>query len=50
MQEIKQITLSQVLPIRHKVMWPNMPIEYVKLTNDESARHFGLCVGKEITS
>jgi len=50
MHEIKQITLSEALPIRHKVMWPNMPIEYVKLPNDESARHFGLFVGKEITS
>jgi len=48
--EIKQITSSETLPIRHKVMWPNKPIEYVKLPNDENARHFGLFVNGEITS
>ncbi len=48
--EIKQITYSEVLPIRHKVMWPNKPIEYVELPNDKNARHFGLFVNKEMTS
>lgn len=48
--EIKQITSSETILIRHKVMWPNKPIEYVKLPNDENARHFGLFVNKEITS
>jgi len=48
--EIKQITSSETLPIRHKVMWPDKPIEYVKLPNDENARHFGLFVNGEITS
>ena len=48
--EIKQIPSSETLPIRHKVMWPDKPIEYVKLPNDENARHFGLFVNGEITS
>ncbi|WP_241489683.1 GNAT family N-acetyltransferase [Lacinutrix algicola] len=48
--EIKQITSSETLPIRHKVMWPNKPIEYVELPNDENARHFGLFVNGKITS
>lgn len=48
--EIKQITASQTLDIRHKVMWPNKPIEYVKLPNDENGRHFGLLVNGKITS
>lgn len=48
--EIKQITTSETLPIRHQVMWPNKPIEYVELPNDESARHFGLFVDGEIIS
>jgi GNAT superfamily N-acetyltransferase len=48
--EIKQITTSEVLPIRHKVMWPNKPIAYVGLANDENARHFGLFVNGEIAS
>ncbi|MDC1162056.1 GNAT family N-acetyltransferase [Tenacibaculum sp.] len=48
--KIKQITSSQTLLIRHKVMWPNKPIKYVELPNDENGRHFGLFVKGEITS
>jgi len=48
--EIKQITSDDTLLIRHQVMWPNKPIEYVKLPNDEYARHYGLFVNGEITS
>lgn len=47
--EIKQITSNETILIRHKVMWPNMPLEHVKLPNDENARHFGLFVNGEIT-
>ena len=42
--EIKPITTSETLPIRHKVMWPDKPFDYVKLPKDEMARHFGLFV------
>lgn len=48
--EIQQITATDTLEIRHQVMWPTHPIEYVKLPNDESGRHFGLFVNDELTS
>ena len=48
--EIKQINASETLLIRHKVMWPDKPIEYVELANDEDGRHFGLFVNGELTS
>ena len=48
--EIKQITIAEILPIRHSVMWPNKPIEYIQLINDEDAKHFGLFVHGEIAS
>ncbi len=48
--EIKQITPSETLVIRHKVMWPNKPIEYVELPDDINGRHFGLFVNGELTS
>jgi predicted GNAT family N-acyltransferase len=48
--KIKQITTEEVLPIRHKVMWPDKPKAYVKLPNDEIARHFGLFVNGKLTS
>ena len=48
--EIKQITSFETLQIRHKVMWPNKPLEYVKLQNDEKGRHFGLFIKGKLTS
>ena len=48
--QIKQISASEVLPIRQKVMWPNKPIEYVKLPNDESGEHFGLFLEDKLIS
>jgi len=48
--EIKPITSRETLPIRHKVMWPNKPLDYVKVPNDETARHYGLFVKGELTS
>jgi len=48
--ELKEITTSQVLPIRHKVMWPNKPLTYVQLPNDETAKHYGLFANNELAS
>jgi len=48
--EIKPITSRETLSIRHKVMWPNKPLDYVKVPNDETARHYGLFVKGELTS
>ncbi|WP_272151901.1 GNAT family N-acetyltransferase [Tenacibaculum aiptasiae] len=48
--QIKQINTKDVLPIRHKVMWPNMPMNYVSLKNDKDARHFGLFINGELIS
>ncbi|SEL94007.1 Acetyltransferase (GNAT) domain-containing protein [Maribacter orientalis] len=41
MKRIVQITSEETLSIRHKVMWPNKPIDYVQLPNDFEGRHFG---------
>ena len=48
--EIKRISTADTLPIRHKVMWPEKPLAFVKIPNDEKAKHFGLFVNGEITS
>ena len=48
--EIKQVSYLDVLPIRQKVMWPNKPIEYVKLQNDETGEHFGLFLDDQLIS
>ena len=41
MKRIVQITSEETLSIRHKVMWPNNPVDYVQLPNDAEGRHFG---------
>jgi predicted GNAT family N-acyltransferase len=42
MLEIKQIQPSDTWEIRHRVMWADKSIEYVKLSEDENGLHFGL--------
>lgn len=40
--EIKVIEASETWPLRHKVMWPSKPLDFVVLPNDEEGLHFGL--------
>lgn len=47
---ILHITPEQTWEIRHRVMWPNQPFDYVKIANDNEGLHFGYFVdGKLIT-
>lgn len=39
---VSVITAEDTWPIRHRVMWPNMPMSYVKLEDDAVGRHFGV--------
>lgn len=39
---IKEISASTTWAIRHKVMWPEMPFEFVQLKEDDLGIHFGL--------
>lgn len=50
MKIIKQITIEEALPIRHKVMWPNKTLDYVKLPNDDLGRHYGFFIGATLIS
>uniref|UniRef100_UPI004047C399 GNAT family N-acetyltransferase n=1 Tax=Roseivirga sp. TaxID=1964215 RepID=UPI004047C399 len=47
---IKQISAAQTWPIRHKVMWPDQPFEYVKLEEDDNGIHFGLFEDTDLRS
>ncbi len=42
MIEIKEIDASETWPLRHKVMWPSKPLDFVVLPNDDEGLHFGL--------
>ena len=48
--EIKQIDYNKIISIRHQVMWPNKPLEYVKLVNDKRGKHVGLSIDKKLVS
>jgi N-acetylglutamate synthase-like GNAT family acetyltransferase len=40
--EVKAINAIDTWQIRHQVMWPDQPFEFVKLEEDESGFHFGV--------
>ncbi len=45
-----QIKASQTWPLRHTVMWPDMPLDYIKLPNDDQGLHYGLFVRQQLIS
>jgi len=47
---IKRINAEQTWELRHKVMWPDKDIGYVKLADDLSGIHYGLYVEQELVS
>ncbi|MGB0976233.1 MAG: GNAT family N-acetyltransferase [Prolixibacteraceae bacterium] len=47
---IEEITAKETYPLRHEVMWPNKPLEYVILKDDEEGKHWGLIVDQKLTS
>lgn len=50
MKRIVQITSEETLCIRHEVMWPNKPVDFVQLPNDAEGRHFGYFKNDELIS
>ncbi|QXP52655.1 MULTISPECIES: GNAT family N-acetyltransferase [unclassified Cellulophaga] len=50
MIEIKEITAEETYPLRHEVMYPNHPFEYIKLPKDQEGKHFAVVhEGKNVT-
>ena len=37
---IRPITPAQTYPLRHAVLWPDQPLAYVQLPDDETGQHF----------
>lgn len=42
MKRIKRVSLDEVWKMRHEIMWPDRPIEYIKLMDDDQGIHLGL--------
>jgi len=47
---ILKITPQDTYPIRHQVMWPDKPIEYVQLEEDQHGLHFGVYHNSQLVS
>lgn len=47
---IRAITPEQTYPLRHAVLWPDKPFEYVKVENDEEGHHFGAFLNDELVA
>lgn len=48
--EIKAIEASQTWQIRHEVMWPDKPFEFVQLEEDNLGLHFGVFDQEKLVS
>jgi ribosomal protein S18 acetylase RimI-like enzyme len=48
--EIREIKSEETWEIRHKEMWPEKPLDYVKLPQDQGGIHYGLFVKEELVS
>lgn len=48
--EIRKIEASETWDLRHRVMWADKPLDYVKLPNDSEGIHFGLFKNDKLVS
>ena len=48
--EIKNINASDTWKIRHEVMWPDQPFEFVQLEEDNLGIHFGVFEDDKLVS
>lgn len=48
--KIAAIQPSETWQIRHEVMWPDQPFEFVQLTEDDSGLHFGAFTNEKLVS
>ncbi|UFH53517.1 GNAT family N-acetyltransferase [Spirosoma sp. KNUC1025] len=47
---IRSITPEQTYPLRHSVLWPDKPFDYVKVENDQEGQHFGAFLLDELVA
>ncbi len=48
--KIHEIKAQDTYILRHNVMWPNKPLDFVKLDNDKDGLHFGLYKNSNLIS
>ncbi|MBU2997317.1 GNAT family N-acetyltransferase [Cellulophaga baltica] len=50
MIEIITTTAEKIYPIRHTVMYPDLPFDYIKLPKDNQGTHFAVVKNEKIVS
>jgi len=48
--EIRPIHAAETYPLRHAVLWPDKPLEYVWVENDAAGQHFGAFRAAELVA
>nr|WP_295931805.1 GNAT family N-acetyltransferase [uncultured Dyadobacter sp.] len=48
--EIQKVNADQILNIRHRVLWPDRPPDFVKVAEDDAGFHFGLYFNQQLVS
>jgi predicted GNAT family N-acyltransferase len=48
--EVKTLNVDDIIPIRHQVMWPDQPLDFVKIPEDKLGIHYGLFDQGRLTS
>jgi len=46
--EIKHITADQTLLIRHRVLWPDKTLDFCRVPEDETGKHYGAFIDGEL--
>ena len=47
---IKRITPEETYPLRHAVLWPDKPLDFVKIDNDADGHHYGAFQNGELVA
>lgn len=47
---IQPITPEQTYPLRHAVLWPDKPFDYVRIENDGEGHHYGAFQGDDLVA
>jgi len=48
--KIRKISLEEALPVRHKVLWPDKPMEFCLVEGDDEGIHLGAEIDGRIVS
>ncbi|WP_375448222.1 GNAT family N-acetyltransferase [uncultured Fibrella sp.] len=44
------ITAPDTYPLRHSVLWPDKPLDYVRIDDDEQGHHYGTYLDSELVA